>query len=51
MRTQIAWLIASAIVLAVLAIAIRNAAAEQFYEGKTIRIVVERPAGGVRLAC
>jgi hypothetical protein len=37
--------------LGVLAIAIRNVAAEQFYQGKTIRIVVEAPAGAVRLAC
>jgi tripartite-type tricarboxylate transporter receptor subunit TctC len=46
MRTRIAILAASAIALALLAGAIRNASAADFYKGKTIRFIVGYAPGG-----
>ncbi|MGH7926765.1 MAG: hypothetical protein ACREQV_03110, partial [Candidatus Binatia bacterium] len=46
MRTKIALLMASAVALAVLAVAIRNVAADDFYKGKTIRFIVGYAPGG-----
>ena len=46
MRSRIIILMASLVALNLLAVAIRNVAADEFYKGKTIRFIVGAPAGG-----
>jgi tripartite-type tricarboxylate transporter receptor subunit TctC len=46
MTKKIYWLIGSLVGIALLAFAIRTAGADEFYKGKTIRIVVGSTAGG-----
>ena len=51
MTTRIRWLLGSMVVIALLASAMRTAAADDFYKGKTIRFVVGfAPGGGYDLS-
>jgi tripartite-type tricarboxylate transporter receptor subunit TctC len=46
MRSRIIILMGSLVALTLLALAIRNVSADEFYKGKTIRFIVGAPAGG-----
>ncbi|HSE89520.1 MAG TPA: hypothetical protein VLJ79_25125, partial [Candidatus Binatia bacterium] len=46
MRSRIIISMASLVALTLLAAAIRNVSADEFYKGKTIRFIVGAPAGG-----
>jgi len=46
MRLRIIILLANLVALTLLAVVIRNVAADEFYKGKTIRFIVGAPAGG-----